>query len=72
MFMSFVAIKKANNPDELQPVKKWLESEGIECRVVNEKPDQVINVVPTPLVELQVKKEDYGKACSVLNKTDEE
>jgi hypothetical protein len=64
--MSYVAVKKANNPDDLKPIKRHLESHGIDCEIKNEMPDQVINVVPTPLVELQVKKDDYGKACNIL------
>lgn len=65
--MSFTTIKKADNPDDLEKVKKRLESKGIECKLRNELPEQVINVVPTPLVELQVKKDDYGRACNILN-----
>lgn len=64
--MSYVAIKKANSPDDLKPIKRRLESHGIDCKIENEKPGQVINVVPTPLVELQVKKDDYGKASNIL------
>jgi hypothetical protein len=64
--MSYVAVKKANNPDDLKPIKRHLESHGIDCEIKNEMPDQVINVVPTPLVELQVKKDDYGQACNIL------
>ena len=69
--MSYVTIKKANNPDDLKPIKKRLESHGIDCKLKNAKPDQVINVVPTPLVELQVKKDDYGKACNILKEFEE-
>jgi len=69
--MSYVAVKKANNPDDLKGIKKRLESHGIDCKIKNEMPGQVINVVPTPLVELQVKKDDYGKACNILNEFEE-
>lgn len=65
--MSYITIKKANNPDELKPIKKRLESHGIDCKMKNELPGQVINVVPTPLVELQVNSDDYGRACNILN-----
>ncbi len=69
--MSYVAIKKANNPDDLKPIKRRLESHGIDCEIKNEMPVQVINVVPTPLVELQVRTDDYEKACSILKEFEE-
>jgi hypothetical protein len=64
--MSFTTIKKADNPDELEKIKKRLESNGVECKIRNEMPDQVINVVPTPMVELMVKKDQFGKASNIL------
>ena len=64
--MSFTTIKKADNPDELGKIKKRLESQGIECKIKNELPEQVINVVPTPLLELMVRKDQFGKANNIL------
>jgi len=69
--MSYVTIKKANSPDDLKEIKKRLESHGIECKIKNAPPDQVINVVPTPLVELMVKKDQYGKANNILKEFEE-
>lgn len=69
--MSYVTIKKANSPDELETIKKHLESHGVECKIKNAPPDQVINVVPTPFVELLVKKDQYGKAGNILNEFEE-
>lgn len=64
--MSYVTIKKANTPDDLKETKKLLESHGVECKIRNEPPEQVINVVPTPFVELLVKKDQFAKASNIL------
>ncbi|MFW6246203.1 MAG: putative signal transducing protein [Tangfeifania sp.] len=69
--MSYVTIKKANSPDELEGIKKRLESHGVECKIRNEPPQQVINVVPTPFVELLVKKDQFGKANNILKEFEE-
>ena len=64
--MSYVTVKESNTIDELIKIKNKLENNGIKCRIKSEKPDQIINVVPTPLAELQVAKEHLNKAKEIL------
>lgn len=64
--MSYITVKKSDSIDELANLKSKLENDGIKCRIKNEMPDQIINVVPTPLAELQVAEDDLRRAQEIL------
>lgn len=64
--MSFVTIKKSHLEGDLLVLKSALESEGINCYLKNEFTTQIINFMPTFLVELQVASIDYEKAKKII------
>lgn len=65
--MSYITVKKADNLEELTELKMRLEAIGVDCRIKNEMPNQVTNVVPKPLAELQVSESDMRKAKDILS-----
>ncbi len=64
--MSYITVKKSDSIEELSEWRNKLEKNGVKCRIKNEMPDQVINVVPSPLAELQVLKDHLRKAQEIL------
>ena len=64
--MKYITIRESDNATDLKILKDKLKAEGIDCRLKSEMPDQVINVVPKPLEELQVAEPDFEKATKVL------
>ena len=67
--MKFVTIKESHYQSDLVVLKSRLESEGIECRYKNELTAQVLNYIPSFLVELQVQEEDVPRINEILTET---
>jgi transposase-like protein len=67
--MKFVTIKESHYQTDLVVLKSRLESEGIECRFKNELTTQVLNYIPSFLVELQVPEEDVPKVKEIMTET---
>ncbi|MGM0621020.1 MAG: hypothetical protein ACQETJ_08250 [Bacteroidota bacterium] len=65
--MSYITVKKADNLEELTELKRRLDAIGVDCRIRNEKPNQLTNAVPSPLAELQVAESDMRKAKDILS-----
>lgn len=65
--MSFITIKKSHLEGDLLVLKSALESEGIKCYLKNEFTTQIINFMPTFVVELQVSISDFKKANLIIN-----
>jgi hypothetical protein len=65
--MSFITIKKSHLEGDLLVLKSALESEGIKCYLKNEFTTQIINFMPTFVVELQVSISDFEKAKLIIN-----
>jgi len=64
--MKFITLKKSHFEGHLLVLKSALESEGIKCYLKNEFTTQVINFMPTFLVELQVASDDYDRAKKII------
>ena len=64
--MNFVTIKESHYQGDLVVLKSRLESEGIECRFKNELTTQVLNHIPSFLVELQVPEDQAEKARIIM------
>jgi len=64
--MKFVTIKESHYQSDLVVLKSRLESEGIECRYKNELTAQVLNYIPSFLVELQVPEKDVPRVKEIL------
>jgi hypothetical protein len=69
--MKFITIKESHYQSELVVLKSRLESEGIICRFKNELTTQVLNHIPSFLVELQVPEVDLPRVTEVLIETGE-
>jgi hypothetical protein len=69
--MSLITIKKSHLEGDLLVLKSALESEGINCYLKNEFTTQIINFMPTFLVELQVSSSDFEKVKMILNEINE-
>ncbi|MDO8952035.1 MAG: DUF2007 domain-containing protein [Draconibacterium sp.] len=67
--MKFVTIKESHYQTDLVVLKSRLESEGIECRFKNELTTQVLNYIPSFLVELQVPEEDLPRIKEIMTET---
>jgi transposase-like protein len=67
--MKFVTIKESHYQSDLVVLKSRLESEGIECRFKNELTSQVLNYIPSFLVELQVPEEDVPRVMEIMTET---
>ncbi|WP_053970047.1 DUF2007 domain-containing protein [Mangrovimonas sp. ST2L15] len=65
--MIWKTVKKAHNESELLVLKSRLESEGIPCFLRNQFTTQVMNYMPTFLVELQVPEPDYAMAMEIMD-----
>ena len=64
--MKFITIKESHNQYDLVVLKSRLESEGIYCRFKNELTAQVLNHIPSFLVELQVPEEDVSRVREIM------
>jgi transposase-like protein len=69
--MKFVTIKESHYLADLSVLKSRLESEGIECRLKNELTTQILNHIPSFLVELQVPESDVDRVQKILVETGE-
>lgn len=69
--MKFVTIKESHYLGDLSVLKSRLESEGIECRLKNELTTQIINYIPSFMVELQVTETDLERVREILIETGE-
>lgn len=69
--MQFVTVKSSHYQSDLVVLKSRLESEGIDCRLKNELTAQVLNHIPSFLVELQVPEKDLPKVEEILIETGE-
>jgi hypothetical protein len=67
--MKYVTVKESHYQTELVVLKSRLESEGIECRFKNELTSQVLNYIPSFLVELQVPEENVPRVKEVMTET---
>lgn len=65
--MSYITIKKSHLEGDLLVLKSALESEGIKCYLKNEFTTQIINFMPTFVVELQISISDFEKAKTIIN-----
>lgn len=65
--MGFITIKKSHLEGDLLVLKSALQSEGIKCYLKNEFTTQIINFMPTFVVELQVSISDFEKANLIIN-----
>lgn len=69
--MKYVTIKESHYLADLSVLKSRLESEGIECRLKNELTTQVMNHIPSFMVELQVPESDLERVREILIETGE-
>lgn len=69
--MKFVTVKESQFVNDLVVLKSRLESEGIVCRFKNELTTQVLNYIPSFLVELQVLDTDVPRVKEILIETGE-
>ncbi len=67
--MKFITIKESHYVADLLVLKSRLESEGIDCRFKNELTTQVLNYIPSFLVELQVPEEDVPRVMEIMTET---
>ena len=67
--MKFVTVKESHYQNDLVVLKSRLESEGIFCRFKNELTTQVLNHIPSFLVELQVPEDDVPRVREILIET---
>ena len=64
--MKYITVKESHYQTDLVVLKSRLESEGIECRFKNELTTQVLNHIPSFLVELQVSENDFKRAEEIM------
>ena len=69
--MSLITIKESHIASNLTVLKSKLEAEGIRCYLKNEFITQVMNYMPTFLVELQVSNSDLVKVKEIMHEMDE-
>lgn len=69
--MKFVTIKESHYQTDLVVLKSRLESEGIQCLLKNELTSQVLNHIPSFLVELQVPEADLERVRGILEEIGE-
>lgn len=67
--MKFVTIKESHFQTDLIVLKSRLESEGIQCLLKNELTSQILNYVPSFLVELQVPDTDLHRVKEIMIET---
>lgn len=64
--MKFITVKESHYQTDLVVLKTRLESEGITCRFKNELTSQVLNHIPSFLVELQVPEDDVPRVREIM------
>ena len=69
--MKFITIKESHYLSELAILKSKLESEGIVCRLKNELTTQIMNYIPSFVVELQVAEYDLERVKEILSESGE-
>jgi transposase-like protein len=69
--MKFITVKESHYLADLSVLKSRLESEGIKCRLKNELTTQILNHIPSFLVELQVPESDLERVREILVGTGE-
>lgn len=69
--MKYITIKESHQVNDLVFLQKRLESEGINCRLKNELSTQVLNHIPSMLVELQVPENNLKRVGEILIETGE-
>lgn len=65
--MQLITIKKSRIETDLTILKNRLEAEGIACYLKNLYNTQLLNFVPSFVIELQVKAVDVAQAQSIIN-----
>ena len=65
--MSLVTIKESHIEADLLVNKSLLESEGINCFLKNQFTTQIMNYMPTFVVELQVDEKDVERALELIS-----
>ncbi len=70
--MKLITIKKAHLESEISVLKSRLEAEGIRCFLKNEYITQVINFMPSFVMELQVTEFDLDEALEILKEFESE
>lgn len=70
--MKLITIKKAHLESEISVLKSRLEAEGIRCFLKNEYITQIINFMPSFVMELQVSEFDLDEALEVLKEFESE
>ena len=64
--MKLITIKKAHLESDLVVLKSKLEAEGIRCFMKNQYITQIINFMPSFVMELQVAEFDLEEALEIL------
>ncbi len=70
--MKLITIKKAHLESEISVLKSRLEAEGIRCFLKNEYITQIINFMPSFVMELQVTEFDLDEALEILKEFESE
>jgi len=70
--MRLVTIKESHQASDLIILKSRLEAAGIECYLKNELTTQVLNYLPSMLVELQVSDADLVKVQEIMQEVEGE
>lgn len=65
--MIWKTLIKTHHESELLVLKSRLEAEGIPCFLRNQFTTQLMNYIPTFLVELQVPESDYTLAMEIMD-----
>jgi DNA-directed RNA polymerase subunit M/transcription elongation factor TFIIS len=69
--MKYITIKESHQVNDLVFLQKRLESERINCRLKNELSTQVLNHIPSLMVELQVPENNLKRVREILTETGE-
>jgi len=64
--MSLITIKESHIASDVTVLKSRLEREGIKCYLKNEFTTQIMNYMPTFMVELQVSNSDLVKVKEIM------
>jgi hypothetical protein len=64
--MRYITIKESHYQTDLLVLKSRLESEGIQCLLKNELTTQILNHIPSFLVELQVPDIDLKRVREIM------
>ncbi len=70
--MKLITIKKAHLESDLVVLKSKLEDEGIRCFMKNQYITQIINFMPSFVMELQVAEFDLDEALEILKEFESE